>query len=491
MRRSHPLTRKTLRIPPEEELRLMSQPQLVALALELIALVRVQQAKIEHQHREKKRQAAPFGRKKKSAHPGKPGRKPGKGRFKNRQPPEPVHVTNHVNIPAPTQCPQCGSADVLFDHEEDAYTTDIPEPEPEVTHFHRAVSRCQACGCSDIRSEHPDVPLDQRGATAHRLGPRLFLAAHAMHYGRGVPVCKTAPIIKELTGIEVTPSALTQDALRRAERHPLSTAYQDLRDAVPKSPVAQTDDTGFAIGKTPAQLMVFTTPDTEEGPGVTCYQVRLQHRNEEVREVIPADYTGTMVTDRGRAYDAKEFDATKQQKCIFHVGRSIEEVLETKVGAARYIGEVLVQLLDEALHHWHRWHAGKRRGWEKDAKNIQQRISQHLAKRRVQDPDNQRLLDELGWHDDRGNLTRFLTDPSVPPTNNLSEQELRLAIQARKVSQCVKNDRGARALEAHSSLIRTEQRKDPSSLLDALRPIYFGAQPQAPPAAPNLPPIQP
>lgn len=478
----HALSRKTVKIPPEEELRRMSQPQLVVLALDLIALVRIQQAKIEHQRREKKRQAAPFGRKKKSEHPGKPGRKPGQGSFKNRQPPDPADVTRHVNIPAPAQCPDCGSANVVFDHEENAYTTDIPEPEPEVTHFHRAVGRCEACGCSDIRSEHPDVPLDQRGATAHRLGPRVLLAAHTMHYGRGVPVCKTPPTIKDLTGIEVTPSALTQDALRRAERPPLSTAYQNLRDAVSKAPVAQTDDTGFAIGKRPAQLMVFATPDTTEGPGVTCYQVRQQHRNEEVREVIPADYPGTMVTDRGRAYDAKEFDATKQQKCIFHVGRSIEEVLETKAGAARYFGGFLLQLLDEALQHCHRWHQGKRRGWEKEAKNIQERISQHLVNRRMQDPDNQRLLSELGWHNDRGNLTRFLTDPNVPPTNNLSERELRLAIQARKVSQCVKNDRGARALEAHSSVIRTEQRKNPSSLLDALRPIYFGPQPQAPPA---------
>jgi transposase len=99
----------------------------------------------------------------------------------------------------------------------------------------------------------------------------------------------------------------------------------------------------------------------------------------------------------------------------------------------------------------------------------------------MRDPDNQRLLDELGWHDERGNLTRFLSDPSVPPTDNLSERELRLPIQARKVSQCVKNDRGAHALEVHTSVIRTAQRRQPTSLLDALRLLYFGPQPQAPP----------
>jgi len=444
--------------------------------MDLIALVHAQQANIEQQRREKKRQAAPFGRNKTSEQPGKPGRKPGKGTFKNRPPPDPAEVTRHVDIPAPTRCPDCGSDKVVFDHQEDAYTTDIPEPKPEVTHFHRTVSRCESCGCGDIRSEHPDVPLDQRGATAHRLGPRVLLSAHTIHYGRGVPVCKTPPIIKDLTGIKVTQSALTQDALRRAERPALGAAYQALREAIPKSPVAQTDDTGFAIGKEPAQLMVFTTPDTAEGAGVTCYQVRRQHRNEEVREVIPADYQGTMVTDRGTAYDAKEFNNTKQQKCIFHVGRSIEEVLDTKTGAARDFGECLLLLLDEALRHWHRWHDGKRQGWETEARRIQEEITRLLVHRRMRDSDNRRLLNELGWHNDRGNLTRFLSDPNVPPTNNLSEQELRLPIQARKVSHCVKNGRGAHALEVHSSVIRTEQRKHPPSLLDALLHTYFPEQ---------------
>ena len=33
----------------------------------------------------------------------------------------------------------------------------------------------------------------------------------------------------------------------------------------------------------------------------TVYQVRARHRNEEVREVVPSDYGGVMVTDRDGA----------------------------------------------------------------------------------------------------------------------------------------------------------------------------------------------
>ena len=66
--------------------------------------------------------------------------------------------------------------------------------------------------------------------------------------------------------------------------------------------------------------MAFETEDA------TVYQVRARHRNEEVREVVPGDYGGVMVTDRGRSYDAQALSGVKQQKCLAHVLRSISEV---------------------------------------------------------------------------------------------------------------------------------------------------------------------
>jgi hypothetical protein len=38
------------------------------------------------------------------------------------------------------------------------------------------------------------------------------------------------------------------------------------------------------------------TFDTDQA---TVFQIRRRHRNEEVRELIPSDYAGVMVTDRG------------------------------------------------------------------------------------------------------------------------------------------------------------------------------------------------
>ena len=76
----------------------------------------------------------------------------------------------------------------------------------------------------------------------------------------------------------------------------------------------------------PAFLMASETMEA------TVYQVRARHRNEEVREVVPSDYGGVMVTDRGRSYDAQALSGVKQQKCLAHVLRSISEVGRPREG---------------------------------------------------------------------------------------------------------------------------------------------------------------
>src|ERR1700712_4142797 len=88
----------------------------------------------------------------------------------------------------------------------------------------------------------------------------------------------------------------------------------------------------------------------------TVFQVRDRHRNEEVREVIGDDYAGVLVTDRGKSYDARELEGVKQQKCISHALRSINEVLETKRGRAHHFGARLKKLLKEGLELWHEYH---------------------------------------------------------------------------------------------------------------------------------------
>jgi transposase len=72
--------------------------------------------------------------------------------------------------------------------------------------------------------------------------------------------------------------------------------------------------------------------DTDQA---TVYQVRPRHRHQEVPEVVPADYRGVMITDRGLSYEAHSFQRVKQQKCLAHLQKTLSTLLEKKKGRAR------------------------------------------------------------------------------------------------------------------------------------------------------------
>jgi transposase len=433
---------------------------------ELAARNEALHAEIEQLKRSGKRQAAPFSKGPRGGTPKRPGRKPGEGSFQYRDAPPPEAITEPPVDVAVTldACPVCGGP--LEEERVDvAYRTELPErPHPQVTPYRVQVCRCTVCG-HQVHGHHPDVAPDQYGATAHRLGERVMAAAHALHYGVGIPVRKVPLVMEALTGVRLTQGALTQDALQRAAGV-VGTAYARLRSAVPETPVVHTDDTGWRVGGKPAHLMVFETEAT------TVYQIRARHRHEEVQEVIPADYAGVMSTDRGRSYDAQAFDQVNQQKCLAHILRSISEVVARKTGRAREFGDQLKTVLQDALALWHAHRDTPVADFKLETEALQAELTDQLRDRRLKDPDNQRLLNELGWHHDRGNLVRFLTDPQVEPTNNRAERALRPAVIARKVSHCSKNGAGAHAFAAFTSVVRTLAKHGVDSMVEGLYHLF-------------------
>ena len=438
--------------------------------VQLTAMVEGLQAEVERLKREGQRPAAPFSKGTRVAVPKKPGRKSGEGLFRSRAAPEPALLTAPpIEVPLTLRaCPACGGR-LAADGVELASETDIPAVvRPQVRQFRVAVARCTICG-KRVRGQHPDLAPDQYGATAHRVGERVMATAHALHYGLGVPLRKVPAILHVLTGMRVTQSALTQDALRRAEGS-VGTAYEQLRTEIRQAEAVHSDDTGWRVAGAPAHLMTFETATA------TVYQIRERHRNEEVREVVPADYEGVLVTDRGRSYDAIELAGVRQQKCLAHIQRSLSEVLEHQQGKARAFGSRLKGLLRHAMDLWQDYRQGQTAGFAAQTQRLKEVLTHHLRDRPLKDPDNQRLLNELGWHHDRGNRLRFLDDPRIEPTNNRAERALRPVVIARKVSQCSKNARGAQAFAAFASVVRTLAKAGTGSLVEGLLHVFRSAQ---------------
>lgn len=302
----------------------------------------IEQLRAEIEQMKRRGGAAPFSKGTNQPNPKVPGRKPGQGCFRFRNAPEEAAEAEAIAVPvAAPCCPDCGG-ELGGRKREMVSITDIPaQPRPEVRRYAVEVRDCRECG-RKIRGQHPDIASGQQGATAHRVGPRVRAMAHALHYLHGVPVRKTPAIIEELTGVRLTQGAITQDAIRQGERA-VGAAYQALRALVSRQPVVHTDDTGWRVAGKTAFLMAFVNPS------LSVYQVRPQHRNEEVRELVPADFGGVMICDRGRSYDAAELEGVAQQKCLAHLIRNSAKLSDEKAGPARRFGRQLKDILQRAL----------------------------------------------------------------------------------------------------------------------------------------------
>ena len=467
-----------------EDMESLSREELLALlaelqhqVAELTASNRSLRSEIAELQRRTKRQAAPFSKGTRVSHPKRPGRQPGDGTFSFRQAPRPEEITEPpVKVPVTLECcPRCGGK--LAEERVDlAYLTELPPmPRPRVTQYQVWVCKCTGCG-RKVRGEHPNLASDQYGATAHRLGPRAMAAAHALHYQVGIPVRKVPLVLNPLTGLVLTQGAITQDALRRA-RGKVGQKYQELRAGIRNAPTVYTDDTGWKVRGENAHLMAF---DTDEA---TVYQVRPRHRHQEVQEIVPRNYQGVMGTDRGRSYEDQSFNRVKQRKCLAHLQRTLSEVLDRKKGRARELAEGTRELLRLAVGLWEQYHYGDREEFERWVPEVRLALSYHLRERPLKDQGNQKLLRMLRRYHQRGDLLRFLEDPSIEPTNNRVERMLRPAVIARKVSQCSKTWSGADAFAAFTSVIQTLLKKGaPSSVVEALADLFRALRSQTAPA---------
>lgn len=196
-----------------------------------------------------------------------------------------------VSVPLESQeCLVCGAP--LEVSEELATVEDTPpQPTRRITRFHVEVGVCPQCGWRG-RGTHADLPSGQHGASAHRVGPQIVAQGLSLHYGHGLPLCKVPAVLKEMTGIDLSQSALTQAAgtLCRSGGT-LAAVDEELRERIKTAAVVNTDDTGWRIGVSQAFLMSFFTP-TE-----AVYQIRWQHRHEEVLEMLGVAFAGLLGTD--------------------------------------------------------------------------------------------------------------------------------------------------------------------------------------------------
>ena len=163
---------------------------------------------LEEALRAAKRQAAPFSRQNPKAAPEKPGRKPGKKYGRRYRRPVPDQVDEIIEVPLPSRCPRC-RGELEECETVSQFQTEIPEPRVERIEFRIHVGRCRHCR-RRVQGRHPRQTSDAVGSAASQLGPRALALATQLNKGLGLPYGKTATVLQQAFGLQVSRGGLCQ-----------------------------------------------------------------------------------------------------------------------------------------------------------------------------------------------------------------------------------------------------------------------------------------
>ena len=372
---------------------------------------------LEASERENHRSATPFSKGNRKENPQKPGRKPGQGKFRHKPAPEPREPDEIQEFQASLDseaCPKCG-AKLERQASETATTIDLPQLIGRVIkYFSIEVAKCTGCG-HKVRGTHPELAKDQFGATAHRIGPRIYAWALALHYDSGMSLRQVEKVINDYFQIPVTQSAITQKALKAAEQGEISELARKIKADLDQADIVHTDDTGWKVGGINHFLMTFCNENA------VYYQIERHHRAVEVAQVIDPSFQGIVVVDGFSSYQPQSFDSVPQQRCLAHRQRNLTDLADRKSGKGMWFANHTKDLFRQAmetrdLHLAGHWTAKE---FQTEGIALKRKIDHHLRPRSLSDPDNQKMLNSLWKQNLKGQLFRFLNNPKIEPTNNL------------------------------------------------------------------------
>jgi transposase len=388
--------------------------------------------------------------------PRKGGAKPGhNGHHRQLLPAEQVDAF-HVCIQQ--RCPRCASDNLQQEPTEISIwqQVEIPKKVAHVTQYERQAFYCLACGHGGT------APLPD-GVEYSAFGPRLkgwiSTCTGQFHLSKR----ETARLINDCLGISLSIGSVSN--VERQTTQLLQPAYEAIARAVLKGRVIHVDETSWRDSAKNHFAWVASCANA------TLYRID-ERRNREARDkLLGSTFCRPVVSDRYKVYD--DMDGLHQY-CLAHFKRELVRFSERK-GYDGEWGKQSVAILDKVFHQWSLY--------QKGAINRVQ-LNTHCIRLKYA------LKDEIifgGWYASRASpklrrfcleilvifdrLWTFLHVPSMGPTNNQAERDLRQVVLWRKKSFGTKSVRGQRFVERIKTVSVTLHRQT-RSLFDYLAGLF-------------------
>jgi transposase len=320
----------------------------------------------------------------------------------------------------PERCYHCGSSDLEAEPMSLSFqqVAQLVERPIEVVEYQRQTCRCCCCG-QETQAAWPTHVIPGQDLDA---GLQAFLGwlgnyAHLSYE-------KQAELVWELGQIEIGIGTLATTNSRVAQT--LTKAVSELLEWVRKQTHVHVDETPWVVKGIKEWLWVAAN-------NLFCVFYAGDTRSRaELEKMLGERFQGIISSDDLSVYNG--YPVAAQQKCLAHLRRHVQKLIKFGRGVQATIGEVFLELIDEAFAQY--------RLWQETADTAHYQLWANAFKVRVQLAVHQ-YLPVAGY--DAGKILRslrdkaqqwwyFLDDPKVPPDNNLAERALRLAVTKRKVS---------------------------------------------------------
>jgi transposase len=423
------------RLPTEDSLKQLPVEQLVALLMQQQRVIELLQQEVERlkvsaaldsqtssvpPSSDLLKKPTKAKQEKQASQTNKPKRKPGGQPGHEGKTRKGFGRIDRYQVLRPEQCSHCGSSDLESEPvsvwlQQVAQLVDRPL---EVVEYQRHCCRCQVCG-QETKATWPAqvIPGQDLDAGLQALLGWLGNYAHLSYK-------KQAELLWELGQIEVGEGTLATTNSRVAQT--LVSAVSDLWKWARKQPHVHVDETPWAVKGIKEWLWVAANK-------LFCLFHAADTRSRtELETMLGERFGGAISSDDLSVYNG--YPVTGQQKCLAHLRRHVEKLIKFGHGVQVTIGEVLLELIDEAFAEY--------RHFLKTADTAHYQVWAGGFKVRVQQAVHQ-FLPLAGY--EAGKILRslrdkqqqwwyFLDHPEVPPDNNLAERALRLAVTKRKVS---------------------------------------------------------
>jgi transposase len=329
---------------------------------------------------------------------------------------------------------------------------DIPPVQPIVTRVERYGCCCPNCGQQQIAS----VPVGMEPGSP--FGNRIAALVTTMRYSHAISYARMQQLFLEVFGLEISEGGIA-NLLSRVKGQ-LDTKVDGLLETLRSSRLVCSDETSARVNGKNQWEWVFQNE-------TVCFHIIRPSRGGDVIEMVMGDHRPQIwVSDLFSAQ--KTHPAESWQVCLAHQLRDCQygidagdEIFSTRMKTMLLRSFVLKKrwsTLGESTRYQYRCQLYR------DLKAV-------LVLNPTQE-DGIRLQNR--YRELQDNLFLFLDDPTIPATNNASEQALRWSVIFRKVTNGFRSDWGRDLFAVVRSIVNTGKRQGLSafeSILAALNPL--------------------